>query len=292
MTERLSKYDAQHIVDFFPPLTSFGNHIVWCGSFSRTIPTMRQRYILKASLIKDPGLDFVMTPTDAARSYLDYKFPKQLRATRAQIEHWQPRRHQPMLAFPGQYRDMIYLDLKSAYWSILQVVGWDCEYFPSMIVRGGDVSDFPYPKNKIARNSLVSLGLPSPTFVYQGGSIKEMQSKKRINLGLWSLVQDILAAIAGEMWDEGAVYVNTDGYILPASKERIAIERIAQWGLLAEVKHRGNARIYGVGVYSIGSHQTRNTAKLASGTIDINSVNTSVLRDEFGWLASRFPPQY
>lgn len=292
LAEKNSRYDIVGEVENFPSLHYFGNHVVWCGNFSRSAPTMKQRFILKQSSVKDVIHQVTMTPTDAARYYLAYRFPKQLKARMVQIEHWKPRRHQPMLALPDIYRDMVYLDLKSAYWSILQVVGWDVEYFPDMIVRGQDVNDFPYPENKIARNSLVSLGLPTPAFVWQNGTIKEVNTKKTVNLSLWTVVQDILAAIANEMWELGAVYINTDGYILPASKEHEAIARIGEWGLHSEVKHRGKCKVYGVGAYTIGNHVAKLPYRLNAATVDVNPVDVKFLKREFSWLASKFPPVY
>lgn len=286
------RYDVVGVVDDLPPLSYFGEHMVWCGNFTRSAPTMRERYIRRGAEIKDVIHGITMSPTEAARSYLEFRFPKKLRATMEQINSYKPRRHQPMMALTGHYRDMIYLDLKSAYWSILQVVGWDCEYFPDLIVRGGDVTDFPYPDNKIARNSLVSMCLPSSTFVWHNGRIKEMHMRKNVNLSLWTLVQDVLAGIALELWNLGAVYVNTDGYILPARLESQAIDLIGEWGLWAVTKHRGNCSVYGIGAYTIGSHVCKYGHRLNSATIDINPVDVNLLKTEFSWLASKYPPIY
>lgn len=252
LAEKSAAYEYTDVVSAFPPLHHFSPHGVWVGSFSRSIPSAKWRLLHSASVLTEGSAK--ATPPQVARAYLDLTFPDQLRAKQSQIEFWRPRRSQPMYTEVGKYnREMVYLDLKSAYWSIVKIIGWDVDYFPGMLVRRRGCDDFPFAHDKLARNSLVSLGLPSRGFYFHNGQVVMIKHSWKTNIGLWSAVQDVLHGVADDMIKRaGAVYVNTDGYIVPAEHEAIAREIAAEWGLPLGEKHRGRATVYGVGAYSIG----------------------------------------
>lgn len=265
--QKAEAYNETDIVSAFPPLHHFSPDGVWVGSFSRSIPTKKWR-LLNSAVILTEG-EAVATPPQIARAYLDWKYPKQLRAKEKQLEFWKPRRTTPLYTQPGQYPlEHVYLDLRSAYWSILQIIGWDVDYFPGMLAKRSDNSDFPYPSNKLARNSLVSLGLPSRGYYYKNGAVTLVPHRWKVNIGLWTAVQDILNGVAEDMVKRaGAVYVNTDGYIVPWLSEHIAHNIAAEWGLVLGEKFRGRATVYGVGAYSIGEHICKRHMRM-SPTVD------------------------
>jgi hypothetical protein len=285
LAEKAEIYEETELVSQFPPLHHFNPDAVWIGAFSRSIPAKRWRLVYAPVALFEGTT--ISTPPQVARAYLDYKYPKQLRATGKQLEFWKPRRVAPMYTEPGFYRDeMVYLDLKSAYWSILKVIGWDVEYFPGMLVRRSSVADFPYPRNKIARNSLVTLGLPGTGFMWKDGKLISTPHSWRVNLGIWSAVQDILQAIANEMILRcGAVYVNTDGYIIPADAVEVAYGIADEWRVTFTEKGRGRASVYGVGAYAIGERRVRSGKRMSPAYSNIRTFRPDDLKRYFAFLS-------
>lgn len=271
--ERATRYDKQYIDEPFPPPREWGAGLIFVGGYSLTMLEDKVQYL--KDTIKLPNSS--VTPTQASRDYVTAKFPERLHSRKSQWAWWEEfHRSQPMATSRGRYKDMVYLDLKSAYWSITSLVGWDCEYFRYAIVRGDDVHDFPFQDNKIARNSLVSNFLPSKNIIaYRDGRLVTLPNKKRqVNYGLWCLVMDVLHAVAWDVWNKfDAVYVNTDGYIIPAHHQDNAMEFIRQkYGLESRQKGRGVAQVWGVGVYDLGEHRAKQISKYS---LDVFSINNT-----------------
>lgn len=263
------------------PLTQFTEQ-VFLGSFAWTCPASKRRFLYKPN-ITDYGAGWV-TPSDIARDYLHVKFTKPFRATKGQLEAVREPRLLPIHAEKCSLADAVYLDIRSAYWSILSVVGIDVQYHPNrwLAVRS-DVNDFPFPNHKLARNCLVTIGLTDSIRYWDGKSVKQEKKHNRYkNDVLWALVSDVLKAVAQDMLSVGAVYVHTDGYILPAEKERAGIETLEEWGLVGRVKERGYAQIYGVGCYDIGNRRTQFPRKL------LMSSHSNIVPQDFSWLKKRF----
>lgn len=288
LREKSEAYDETDIVSGFPPLHHFSPDGVWVGAFSRTIPRRKWRLLLKSAVLSEGSAQ--ATPPQVARAYLDCKFPKQLRAKGTQLDFWKPRRSQPIYTEPGRYReDMVYLDIVSAYWTILQAIGWDVDYYPGMLGRREGVSDFPYPGNKIARNSLITLGLPSWGFMYKDGQVINVPHSWRVNIGLWTAVQDILHGIADDMIKRaGAVYVNTDGYIIPVAAINTAYRIAEDWQIPLREKYRGRVTVYGAGAYSIGTKVCSRTSRLSPSIQAVFPQHKAKLRHIFAFLAERF----
>lgn len=288
IAEKSEAYVDTEIVSAFPPLHHFSPDAVWVGSFSRTVPSKKWRLFAASAAITNGNQ--TATPPQLTRAYLDIRFPKQLRARKQQLEFWSPRRVQPMYTEPGRYReDMAYLDLRSAYWSLVQTVGWDVDYFPGIIARRNGVSDFPFGANRLARNSLVSLGLPSTGYLYKDGRLIAVPHSWKVNIGLWTCIQDILHGIADDMIKRaGAVYVNTDGYIVPAHALDVAYGIADEWGLPLREKHRGRATVYGVGAYSIGEKICSRILRLNPSVQAVFPRDKDKLRKQVRFLAARY----
>lgn len=243
-----------HIVDKFPPLESL-KALTFLGSFSWTSKATGERWIRKPYAF-NLGAGYV-TPSDIARDYIAAKFGgHRLRCNTLQ---WQElikkRKHQPLYAEPCELPVAYYLDMKSAYWQILMLGGYDVDYMPKRYLSPrSDVYDFPVPEIKLARNCLVSMGLPSGVNVWvpNYGFAKKTPRKLSVNLVLWSFVQDILHGVASDMVKKaGAVYVNTDGYIIPDWAMPLADRVAADWGLFFTIRHHGKAVVRGAGDYDI-----------------------------------------
>lgn len=253
------------------------------GAFSWTGLSTKTRLMQQANLIHIEGC--YASPADVARDYLRWKFTEKRRATTSQYQAIMQHRAFPLYAEPQYLPDAAYVDLRAAYWSIVQIVGWNVEYNPNKwLGKGKDMSDFPYAGNKIARNCLVTAGLLVPSRLWNIKSGKLVMVKKGnplANYGLWACVMDVLNAIAAEMRELGAVYVHTDGYIMPQSQVDKAIQKVAEWGIEARVKSKGDAWIYAAGAYAIGQKATR---KAIDRHVPHSSISEKANRQ---WLKTR-----
>lgn len=246
------------IVNRFPPYVGFEEK-VFLGQFSYTTTRTRQR-ILTRSSAEYPLCEVPQTPTEIARDYLDVVFQKRLRATREQRLTFDIPRSAPLHYQPAHILRGCYVDVQSAYFQILNLVGWDCDYFPQKYLgMGRPCTDFPAPQNKIARNSLVSSGLSYTFPVWTGHKLIEQNAgNKHINLGLWCVIHDILHAIARLAYSYGAFYINTDGYLLSSDRAQAFQEETKErFGIETRVKAEGECAATGVGQYMVGTVMTK-----------------------------------
>lgn len=249
--EKSENWQTELINTWFP-LASYTDTLI-LGVFSRSDMAKRHKWLHeKRAIHMEYG---VLSPAEMARIYLDVKYPdrKPRMTTRQYQEFWQKHRSPPLAVKPCTIDDGVYIDIKSAYWSILQIVGWDADYTPSrwLGVRS-DNSDFPYPDIKLARNSLVSVGLPGSVQIWHAGKVSvHKKGNKYINMVLWSLVQDVLNGVALDVVEAGAVYAHTDGFIVPRNRVDAATAAIEAWGLPWSIKGQGRAEVRSVGEYVI-----------------------------------------
>lgn len=288
IAERQADLSSLNLVRRLPYPDTFDPHAVWFGSFTRYVPATKSRWIQKDVAVHQG--DIVASPTDLARFYIEAKYPKRLRATGRQVRFFSPQRIVPLYAQVGSWsEEHVYIDVKSAYWSILRVLGWDVEYFPSgLLVKRSDVSDFPYPDNKVARSALVSMGLPGDALMYHKGRLKPVSIRRNVNLGLWSAVQDVLHGIAAESMRYADVkYINTDGLIVPANQAEDVKDVIRSWGLWSTEKYRGCLQVFGSGAYNIGVRLSKHAARIARSHDNVNRDTPPDLKRTFAYLADR-----
>jgi len=257
MGDRAEKRQSENTyrIGTFPNLTDIDNRTL-LGSFSWFTPVEHIRY-LNPNTIVNIGLGDQTQP-EIARDYLMAKFGKPPKIRKTQLDELTRVRTAPLFSVPGTYPDMCYIDLKGAYWNIRRIIGWDVDYMPGKwLTFRSDVEDFPAPELKVARSALVSLSQSASLLVWTGRKIiSEKTGSNLLNSALWACVFDILHGIASDMLNLGAVYVHTDGYMLPRRRADEAIETVRQWGLLATLKYEGDAEVTTVGVYRIGNRQT------------------------------------
>ena len=213
------------------------------------------RWILRSKAIPlECGLE---SPSSIARDYLKLKFGRSPRATKAQIKSVSyGLKVGPNYAKPARFTEGYYLDITATYYTLVNQLGWNLDYWPSRwLIKGEDCLDFPFPESKAARNCLVSLCISSTAPLYLPPNRLHMESDFRIrnniiNLQLWRAINDILFAIAFEMRQAGVSYIYTDGYIAKdyATFSR-ACEVLDSWGLPYKIKHSGGGRITGFGGY-------------------------------------------
>jgi len=254
--------------------------LCWIGTYS--MHDSRRMWIDRYSCFHDSGVWW--SPGQMARDYLTVKNIRSSRITGEQLNIFNEKQP-PMLAFPGRYSDMAYVDLKAAYWSIMRVMGWGVDYFPGLwLAKKDDVKDFPFPDYKLGRNALVGVGiLTGEARVFWQGQYQTRKVGSRwANSNLWGLVQDVLHSVMWAAVDCGAVYVNVDGAIMPAKRAEEFQDFCAWNSLTAEVRAEGDAIITGVGRYQVGDKKTRTPASTPHYAHNLNPN----IRD--GWTLARF----
>lgn len=280
LQERHEKQDIS-IVDGFPLLVDVRDNVI-LGSFSWYWMTAKSKSILRNFHLNFDGV--ITTPSEIARTYLELKYKRQ-RATGEQMREFEKARSAPLFAQPHTYEEGVYVDIRSAYWQILQIVGWDADYNPNKwLGRGEPMDDFAYADIKLSRNCLVTAGLPTDTTFWKGNEqvFKRLASHNRTqNLGIWALTMDILHGVAWDAVRAGATYAHTDGYICDAKRLDAVIGAIREWGLEARIKKAGAVQVSGVGCYSFGSEQTRTPKQ-------DHAYDGLLLPDYYQWLKKRF----
>lgn len=240
------------LVNTWFPLAGYTETLI-LGVFSRSNMSQRHKWLhTKKAIHMDYG---ILSPAEMARIYLDVKYPnrKPRMTTRQYKEFWGRRRSPPLAVKPCKIDNAMYIDIKSAYWSITEIVGWDVDYSPSRFLGvQSSNNDFPYPDIKLARNSMVSVGLPGSVQIWHNQKVSVHKKGNRyINMVLWSLVQDVLNGVALDMIEAGAIYAHTDGFIIPSNRFDAATSAIEAWGLDWSVKGQGRAEVRSVGEYVI-----------------------------------------
>lgn len=254
-SERRKSYQPI-VVSAFPDMRDFNERVIW-GTFSWSLTKSKIRLIRRSTAVScGHGLQ---TPGDVVRDYLDYYHPRRLRASAEQARLLDEHVSTPLFLRPTVAGDYTYVDIKAAYWSILQLVGWDVDYFPERWIGQGRIPhDFPLPDSKVSRACLVSMALPSTSLEWTGTAYRRRRTKNvHINRGLWRVVQDILHSIARAAVALDAVYVHTDGYILPTKNADTLREEIWSWGLPSSIKGQGFCLVLGFGNFKVGDRQSK-----------------------------------
>lgn len=159
----------------------------------------------------------------------------------------------PIYAQPGRYEGMVYVDLRSAYY-VLYTLYWGVEYWPEKWI-GGTLRlirwDDELTDSKGARNALYGYLRRAHGVVYTPSGPRFIPMSWSTYPQVALAVVDVLHVIARRMVrDFGAVYVMTDGYIIPERYADYALDYIASMGLEGRVKASGGVLVEGVGAYA------------------------------------------
>lgn len=259
--ERASKWKGIEVIDLPDPFQLRERAIL--GSYSYTLQINRIRLLRKYTLI-GLGHGVKETPSTIARDYLTLTYKRSPKITHEQAiaigafdtEEKKNLKPYPLYAVPGKYEHGFYIDIKSTFWSVLKIAGWNVDYYPGeWISAGRKPNDFPFPDHKQARSCLVSVARPGKIVFYvPHGQFEERKVGSHIiNLSISKLISDVLNSIASEAVTLGAVYANTDGYICP--NEHVAAhvaQMVLDWGLEPRVKAEGRGAVKGIGSYKVG----------------------------------------
>lgn len=268
--ERASKWSPVSLVELPDPFQL--NERTSLGSYSYALQVSRVRLLRKYSLI-NLGEGVKETPSSIARDYLKlaYKYgPKILHEQAIEIGAYDDPEEQdirkrklkpyPLFAKPARFDHGFYIDIHSTFWAIMLIAGWNVDYYPKQWLAGGrPPDDFPFPKHKAARSCLVSVARPGKiTFYEPVGKFPEVKAgMPTVNLSISKLISDILNSIASEAVAMGAVYANTDGYILPTERQAAHVaQMVFDWGLEPRIKYEGPGAVKGVGGYKVGDYES------------------------------------
>lgn len=281
------------------------------GTYSHYCPKINTRYITLSDTVKMNDLHVSLG--DIARAYLEikYKCGKEWKF-RAKTEAWEYFNNWhsvPIMAHPTTFDDGYYIDIKSAWYQIMCVSGWNLDYHPSTektkrwLMMGEAPYDLPFRDIKPLRSSLLSMtrrsslrkficplcaedikceehnGLEHP----YGTILIQDSYNKFFNPALWAFVTDVLNCIARDLLFSGCVvYVNNDGYICPTAKAAAkAIQILNAWQVSFSVKAHGAGWVRSVGNYRVGKHRSN----VISPVKDFERVHNI---PHHYWLRSRF----
>lgn len=290
ITRAHDRRDHWHTVEMqeLPPVEFFHQTAI-VGAFSLVLMSDRMR------ILNDPlclSIDHCReTPSAVARDYLTLRYTRGPLIKHEQYDTLKARfQAPPLLAIPTDFTSGHgwYIDIQAAYWSIMANVGWNVDYWPGRWIREGQPpADFPFADHKLARNCLVSAGISTEVPMYKPPDeyFQVHRGNHLSNVGLFRLITDVLHCIAGEAKRAGAIYVNTDGFIVDnlLSKERVE-HIIQEWGLTSRVCAEGPGMVQASGAYKVGSR--------ISGLLDISREGLPldhVWPPKYrGWLKDRF----
>jgi len=269
--------------------------VVMLGAHSFALLQSRKRIVKETIKIDSEVKE---TPSAIARDYLRAVYKKGPKATRAQMDAVDGIPPVPSYAAPREFVHGFYVDIKSAYWSIMEIVGWNLDYNPGLwISPGRPPADFPFPEHKVARNCLVSAGRVGgmPMYDYRklpGDPYSVInRGSELINHQLPRLIHDVLNSIAAQAINAGAIYCNNDGFIAstPGIAEKVK-GIIEDWGLTSSIKAEGPGRVKASGTYTVGAHRTLNYESVKS-ELPIENIYPpnydKWLQREFSFFASK-----
>ena len=192
------------------------------------------------------------------------------------------------LLSPPQYclpttGDLIYIDLKSAYFQIYQRM----PMFPHKGRKNWNnappfLSDFLPPDLKdfkVVRNSIGGLWRATTTTKIKGGKlVRSRLVFPTTSFASWSLLQSFLHTIGKIAVRMGAYYCNSDGYIFKSSGNwQEFLGFLDENGFNWEIKAWGAGEIRGIGQYQIGGLQTKRLAK-GRPLDSLDRIDASVLQ--------------
>lgn len=195
-------------------------------------------------------------PSDIARAHLKGAYALwKPRWSDEDLKRMDEQAYPPILALPGHYGDMAYVDIKAAYFSLYSIY-WGVEYWPPRWM-GGKVVVVRWSKeleeHKLARNTLYGYIRRVRSTIYTASGPVHVNHGGYTYPQVALAVVDVLHGLMAHALQMGAVYVMVDGVIIPQTYVDAFRSLAHEWGLNTEVKAVGDARVWGVGSYSIGN---------------------------------------
>lgn len=287
--EKHENYNKVVYVKKLPPIHTI-KEFTFIGKYSYTKKQSNERILTHEDEITlKPGL--TETPPFVARTYLGMKYKSGPRVSNLQAAAiMDGLRPVPNYARPVRFDHGFYIDIKSAWWEIINIVGWDVDYFPGKWLSDGThPDDFPFPDNKVARSCLVTAGNMGGIPYIQPSSfqIKTLATGNSLaNISIQRVISDVLNSIAYQAIKAGAVYVANDGFIAPdENKAGRIIQIIKNWGLEARIKGEGTGGVKSSGAYKTGAYFSEPWKQRAG---DVDGLSNVFKPAYIGWLEREF----
>ncbi len=161
----------------------------------------------------------------------------------------------PQYVSPCRLEQGAYIDISGAYWTIYSRFLF-ADYFPGRyLLRPRLLPDFSdLQGEKAVRNAVFGLMRATKGIQFTETQAKLVSIRNPLyHPSLSLLTYDILNAVALEMIrGAGAVYVNTDGYIVPVHRLPTAVEILESWGFRWKIEAQGETHVVAVGCYRVG----------------------------------------
>lgn len=235
------------------------------GTYAYSLQSSKIRIVDSGSLL-EIGEGYKETPSTLARDYLFLSYGRSPKILHTQAEYitnkLQP---MPLYSKPEKFEHGFYIDIKATFWSVLKVIGWNLDYYPSKWLSAGRApDDFPFPDHKVARSCLVSVARPGRVqwFNPKGKSLTAKFPTRPagspiINLSISKLIADLCNSIAEDAIDLGAIYANTDGYIVTSERAAYKVcQMVFDYGLEPRIKAEGPGQVKDVGAYKVGNEES------------------------------------
>ena len=209
-------------------------------------------------IAQEVHVGYGVTYIDLARSWIELNNRLPLR--RKHVDNPLLRAPVPLLARVGKYSDCVYVDIRSTYKRILELVGYDVEYRAGKWISQGNARSGLEELPKVTYSSIVALSANwRKTLVRKTslGLVNEKVHNKYANVCLYALTRDVLHCIYSDVMraDIQVLYANTDGYIVREKDEQKVYNIFGEWGFEGKTKRQGDVEVFGVGTYAFGEEK-------------------------------------
>lgn len=200
--------------------------------------------------------------------------------------------------------DLAYVDIHAAYHTLYSPatldLDFDIERGTLALGRLNFLSAHEIGQEKGIRNSLVGITRALTMQQVRFGIAQTRRTHNRfLAPGLWGYLMHTMHAIARQaVRDFGAVYVHTDGYIVPRPAAEPLITHLRdRWLMDAGIRHAGQGRVRACGAYRIGGHGTRTIGlsdrhgQPVDNMLALTRDQERLLMRWRHWLAERHVPQ-
>lgn len=227
------------------------------GSTAIYVVPTRTRWVLPDFALVNEGIPDSVTAL--ARRYVWEIRRRHGRCHRDEVRCWENRRlYPPMLVIPGAYRDVVLIDLRWAYGSILARFGvmdiypfrwWS--FTPAWFPPSDPGEEFRPGALKAFYRFLPTAVLGGEFEVWVDAHWTRRVRRPPIDCRPWTTVCCVLQGIAWFAARLGAVYINNDAFMLPAAAEKEFTAFLDWLGLPWHVEARGHAIVRGRGNYVV-----------------------------------------
>ena len=245
-----SRFPVVH--HYTPPLSDVPDGTVLSGTVWSAL--RKARWIIAEEVHVGYGVTYI----DLARSWIELN--AKLPVRRKHVDNPLLRAPVPLLARVGRYDDCVYVDIKSTYRRILELVGYDVEYRAFKWIGQGNARMGLEELPKIAYSSVVALSANYRKTIIRKtsiGLVNEKVHNKYANVCLYALTRDVLHCIYSDIMRAGiqVFYVNTDGYIVERKEAEKIYDILNSWNFDGKIKQEGDVKIYGVGTYAFNGDE-------------------------------------